>query len=141
MMKDMWIEILFLNHLQWIFNMKRYKFKDKLPPEGEDVFCYIPFGISKTSGEVHYTKEIGCFYNNILDTTIHAYTLKNAENIEWLDESEEITDTQRIDWLDANSTRIDYIAEEQDKTLIIEYNIREIIDKQIKEENENIQKN
>ena len=122
--------------------MKRYKFKDKLPPDNIDIFCYIPIGIGKTNGEVNYQKEIGYFYDNILDTTTYVYTLKNAEDIEWLDESEEeITDTQRIEWLDANSTRIDYIADEQDKTLIIEYNIREVIDKQIKEENENIQKN
>ena len=115
--------------------MKRYKFKDKLPPLGEDVFIYIPFGISKTSGEVAYIKEIGTFYNDILDTSNNAYSLKQAENFEWLDESEEeISDTQRLDWLEANATRIDYISDECDKTLIIEYNIREVIDKQIKEE-------
>ena len=119
--------------------MKRYKFKDKLPPDNIDIFCYLPIGIGKTTEEIIYDRFVGCCGGTIIYSNEEEFNIEEYGDIEWLDESEEeITDTQRIEWLDANSTRIDYIAEEQDKTLIIEYNIRDIIDKQIKEENENI---
>lgn len=117
--------------------MKRIKLKDKLPEEGQDIFCYIPIGISKTSQEICYKKEVGIMFGDVLvvGSIDESYNgIEEYKDIEWLDETkEEITDTDRLNYLE-KALKINHSTLQiHNNKYIFVTKLREFIDKQIKE--------